>query len=64
MIFTFTKSTGHRPISAVVEASDSEQAAFVLNVDLIEAGLPGDAKPEDMIVFEDTFVRILCDGDY
>jgi hypothetical protein len=68
-VYTCKTFTGHWPVgtAAVVHAETKEQAAEILNDELHERGLPGDAKPEDMRPFPDLPVpqiRILCDGNY
>lgn len=68
--YTCTNFKGHYPVgtAAVVAAPDRGAAAAKLNSDLQLRGLPGDARPEDMIplIPDNSYpvCRILCDGDY
>lgn len=68
MIFTCRDFTGHYPVgvAAVVEASDEIEAAVLLNMELRERGLNGDAAPVNMIPFPfpKERVRVIADGDY
>jgi hypothetical protein len=68
-VYSCTGFTGHYPVgtSALVLASNKENAAEILNQDLRSMGLPGDARAEDMMPFpdgNDRSVRILNDGNY
>lgn len=72
-VYTCNKFTGVYPtgVAAVVWASDVSQAAFRLNWELREAGLPGDASPHDMREFAKPsegslygLCRVLANGDY
>ena len=71
-IYTCKSFTGHWPVgtAAVVIAATPEGAAYKLNKELQEEhGLPGDAKPEDMVEFPSTQqpieqVRVILDGNY
>lgn len=67
--YTCKKFTGHYPVgsAAVVRHESREEAARLLNDALKREGLPGDAKPEDMIPLAPDpipTVRILNDGNY
>lgn len=65
MIYTCRGFTGHWgvPVAAIVAADTPDAAAALLNEQLRERGLLGDAKPETMEPFEGG-VRVLSDGDY
>ena len=66
-VYTCTTFTGHYPVgtAAVIAAPSQEVAAEMLNSELQLRGLPGDAKPEDMILYPvDDNCRILTDGNY
>ena len=67
-IFSCKTFTGVWPVgtAALTKADTPEIAAEQLNAVLRELGLPGDAKPEDMIEFPQAAetTRILCDGNY
>ena len=65
IVYTCTTFTGYYPVgsAAVVRANSPEEAAELLNKELIFFGLQGDVKAEDMIIFNDD-VKILNDGDY
>lgn len=64
-IYTCNNFTGHYPVgvAAVVSAESPKDAAQKLNKKLVEIGLEGDAKAEDMEIFNEDVV-ILCDGNY
>lgn len=66
--YTCNKFTGHYPVgsAAVVRADSPESAVEILNATLRDAGLPGDAKMEDLVPFpaKGEMVRILVDGNY
>lgn len=68
-VYTCTTFTGHYPVgtAAIVTAASQEKAAWLLNSELQLRGLPGDAKPEDMIPYpagDPHDCRILTDGNY
>lgn len=67
-IFSCKTFAGVWPVgaAALTKADTPESAAEQLNAVLRERGLPGDAKPEDMIEFPQPgeTTRVLCDGDY
>lgn len=67
-VYTCNEFTGFNPVgvAAVIAASSAAAAAKKLNKELKAKGLPGDALPEDMILFHpgDKDVRILYDGNY
>lgn len=69
-VYTCTSFKGYCPVgvAAVIVAETPERAADVLNYSLIEKGLTGDVKPEDMVKLCDTpdgeRGKILCDGNY
>ena len=68
-IYTCTTFTGQYPVgvAAIVTADTQEKAAWLLNSELQLRGLPGDAKPEDMIPYpagDPNDCRILNDGNY
>lgn len=67
-IYTCKNFTGHYPVgtAAVVAAWSSEQAAALLNSELVKMGLRGDAEKKHMRLLDTSNkqVRILCDGDY
>ena len=67
-IYTNKTFTGHYPVgsAAVVCATSRIQAVALLNIQLREIGLSGDAEVEDMIElkFDVPAVRILEDGNY
>ena len=65
--YTNKSFTGHWPVgtAAVVRAINAEEAATILNEELVRLGLPGDATAGDMMpLLRKERVRILCDGDY
>ncbi len=67
--YTCTDFKGHYPVgtAAVVTAGSPEEAAQLLNAELKLRGLPGDAKPENMLRFpaqKGEKCRILLDGNY
>ncbi len=70
MIYTCKTFTGFYPVgtAAVVVASDAVTASNLLNSHLQANGLPGDSTPDDMEHLDpeedESFVRILCDGNY
>ena len=63
--YTNTTFKGYYPVgtAAVVHARSRKEAAERLNAELVQIGLPGDVKPEDMLLFR-IGVRILCNGNY
>jgi hypothetical protein len=68
-VFSCTGFTGYYPANsaAIVMAMDSEDAAAILNQELLSIGLLGNADPRSMIPFpdeNDRSVRILNDGNY
>lgn len=67
-IYTTTNFTGHYPVgaAAVVVAWNAAEAAAMLNVALLQRGLPGDADAEsmDLLVESHGNVKILVDGNY
>ena len=68
-VFSCTGFTGYYPANsaAIVMAMNSDDAAAILNQELLSIGLPGNADPRSMIPFpdeNDRSVRILNDGNY
>jgi hypothetical protein len=68
-VFSCTDFTGYCPVgsAAIVMAMNSEDAAAILNQELLSIGLSGNAGPRSMIPFpdeNDRSVRILNDGNY
>jgi len=67
-VWTCTTFKGHYsvPVAALVIAPDSEAAAEILNLELVNVGLTGDVKPESMkphpLIYG--WVDILSDGEY
>ena len=59
---------GHYPVgtAALVIAKTQGRAAYLLNAELRRKGLPGDVKPEEMVLTlpDEEQVIILHDGDY
>jgi hypothetical protein len=64
--YTCTSFTGFCPVgtAAVVRAENAEEAAEMLNEELVVLGLPGDATPDEMRHVTAKGVYILRDGDY
>lgn len=67
-VYTNTTFEGHYPVgsAAVVVARNKSEAADWLNTDLVERGLNGNVKPEDMheLPTDRKCSVVLCDGDY
>jgi hypothetical protein len=68
-VFSCTGFAGYYPANsaAIVMAMNSDDAAAILNQELLSIGLLGNADPRSMIPFpdeNDRLVRILNDGNY
>lgn len=67
-IYTHNTFKGFYPVgtSALIVAGDRDDAIVLLNKELKNIGLDGDASKSDLVLVRPTtkFVRILQDGDY
>ena len=67
-VFTHTGFTGHYPVgvAAIIVAEYPYMALGMLNEELRQRGLPGNAQPEDLmeVDLENESCEILMDGNY
>lgn len=67
-VYVCTSFTGFYPVgvAAVVVADSPEHATALLNAQLRDHGLPGDAKVQTLskVLIGEPQVLILCDGNY